>query len=73
MTAEFKQAPRVAAIDGPMEVRRVDGSIFLSITHLGARQHIEMSEHTAARVICALAFFIGLPISTKVLKAIKMI
>ena len=74
MTELFKQALMRAGMDGPVQVRRVTpgDTIMLSVTHLNQMQHIELSEYSAARLVCALAFMIGLPISSKVLKAVRM-
>jgi hypothetical protein len=73
MTALFKQAPRVAGMDGAVELRRLPGeTLILSVTRFNATQHVEMSEHNAAKVVVLLAFMIGLPISNKVLKAVKL-
>jgi len=72
--AIFEQALKRVGMDGPVQVRRVESgdTIILSVTHLNQMQHIELSEHNASRLICMLAFMIGLPIASKVLKAVKL-
>jgi len=74
MSSPFKQALMRAGMDGPVQVRRVSpgDTIVLSVTHLNQMQHIELSEHNASRLVVVLAFMIGLPISSKVLKAVKL-
>jgi hypothetical protein len=74
MTGPFKQAARIAGLDGPVEVRRVKDSdtILLSVTHLNHTQHIELTEYNASRLCVLLAFMIGMPMASAVLKAVKL-
>jgi hypothetical protein len=74
MTAPFKQSARVSGLDGPIEVRRITpgDNIIVSVTHLNHTQHIELSEYNASRLIVTLAFMIGMPIASAVLKAVKL-
>lgn len=74
MTDPFKQAPRMSGLDGPVEVRRITPgeTIIISVTQLNHTQHIELTEYNASRLIVTLAFMIGMPMASSVLKAVKL-
>lgn len=69
----FKQAPRTER-DGPFTIHWPgdDGTVIISVTDNGAEQTIRMSEYNAARLLGGLALVLGVPLSARVSKAIKL-
>lgn len=68
----FKQADRLPD-DGAMGVQRLDnGNLLLSVETAGKEQSMEVSDYNAARLFGSIAFFLGLPLPSKISKEIKM-
>jgi hypothetical protein len=69
----FRQAPRTEA-DGPIELRRspIEGRYVLVVNDKGHERSVTFSEHTAAQIFVVLGMALGIPLSNKLLKKIKL-
>lgn len=69
---DFVQAKRLPG-DGPVSVYRVnDERLKISSTTDGVEESITLSDYNASRVFGILALMLGIKLSNKLLKAIKM-